>query len=98
MVLFCLFTSAANKANTQRTRPCCSQTHDFCIMHNSNRPEETLMAAHMEVLAVTGEKMRRRIHEGRATLSGSKCHERCLLSKNEGFSFSSLGCMLEVGL
>lgn len=67
-------------------------------MHNSNRPEETLMAAHMEVLAVTGEKMRRRIHEGRATLSGSKCHERCLLSENEGFSFSSLGCMLEVGL
>lgn len=72
MLKSCLLTSAASK-QPQNLTLLPRKTHGFCIMHNSNRPDDALMVSHMEVLAmllpVTEGEIRGKTHEGRITLT-----------------------------
>lgn len=43
---------AAKRVNKHKTWLCCRETHGACMIYKSNGPDDALMVAHMEVLAM----------------------------------------------
>ena len=76
MLLPCLFTSAPSKINKPRKWPCCRETHGFCIMYNSSRPDDALMGSHMEELAKLPTATRGRNQKEDSWSQGNTNHDR----------------------